>query len=108
MLSAGEAAQRILGMVSSQLSAAVASRQTSRFGDSAVAAAAGLSAGRLPNILKDTGRVSTAGLATAAEAMRQAEIAEKTGRGPDMQAAIVPLIAEVAESLKYQTPAGRR
>jgi DNA polymerase III delta subunit len=100
VLSAGEPAQRVVALIASELSGLGAARCIGEFGSSAVAAASGVSETRLGGLARKAEGASSAGLTSVAELMRHAEESEKTGRGADMQAAIVPLVAEIAESMR--------
>jgi len=100
VLDTGEPAQRVVALVASELSAAIAARQTAAFGSTAVATAAALTEGRLRQLAPKSSALNAGGFVAAAEALRRADVSEKTGRGSDMQQAIIPLVAEMAEALK--------
>lgn len=98
MIESGEASERILSQLGGDIAGVSATRFVGEYGSKDVAAAAGISEGRVHSLLRRNFSRSTLG--AMAEAVRHADGSVKTGMAPQMSSVITPLVAELSESAR--------
>ncbi len=107
MLEAGQPAEMIVGSLASEATTMAALRHTREFGVQAVAAAAGVSEGRLKMASSRGGGIPLSAHRRIAGLLRDADESIKTGR-ETASTVIAPLVAEIAEAVRMSAGPSRR
>lgn len=107
MLEAGQPAEMIVGSLASEATAIAALRHTREFGLAAVAAAAGVSEGRLKALGSRGGGIPLSAHRRIALLLREADESIKAGR-ETASTIITPLVAGIAEAVRMSAGPSRQ
>ena len=100
MLEAGEPAERLLASLASDATLHAATQLGEGFSAAEIAAAGGMTEGRVSTLRNRGPRLEPRALTRITEAIRQTDASVKTGLGGSTREEIVPLVASIAETVR--------